>query len=183
VHGWRASSPSVRLSSVFSRARRRTSGGSSAKLAETAAAPFSRRIPRPLPATAQDVLAVLVEDLVLAVAEEREVVVGEPLRGRRAPLVLVLVHRAEASRRASAIVSRTRCASLPVLDGRAHVAEHAMQVGWRSGAPVRRSAGRARRGSATRLALVAHVSEPSLVVARDAHDRPESRGESPARAG
>ena len=46
----------------------------------------SRRTPRPERGTiAQLVLAVAVDELVVAVAEEGEVVVGEPARGRRAP--------------------------------------------------------------------------------------------------
>ncbi len=99
----------------------------------------------------RDVLAVLVREGVLAVAEEGEVVVGEPLEeaARLARLVGVGAGR---RRRTQLARDGERVGTHlgPVLDGVADVLEHVAQRGPRRRAARRPAAGRSRGASRTR---------------------------------
>ena len=113
-------------SSVFSRALARTAAGSLPN--EDDRSWSKRRIPRPVPGSgAQHLVAVAGLEPVLAVAEEREVVGGQP-----AQQVLALGDLGAAQRRRVGVELLDDRAHLlvhlrPVLDGHADVAEHPLQ--------------------------------------------------------
>ena len=124
-----------------------------------------RRMPSPVPGTATSTSSGcrprgLGGQLVLAVAEEGEVVVGEPAQ-QLAGLADLLRRAAAAAAAASSSAMRSAaCAHLrPVLDGLADVGEHPAQVGGDLLEVGRgRSRGRSRRGSRTRRARRAAAS-------------------------
>ena len=111
------------------RARARAFGGNAAKLADDFSAAVSRSTPRPLPGTRRSPSSPCsVTRSWLPVAEQRQVLVGQPLQEGAA---LGDQRRQQRRRRGIELGDRllqARDHRLPVLDGGAHVAEHALDA-------------------------------------------------------
>ena len=109
------------------RASERAFGGNAAKLADDVSAAVSRKTPRPLPGTRRSRVAAVVGDqVVLPIAEQGQMLVGQPLQEGAA-----FGHLRRRQGRGRGIELGDRLAQagdhrLPVFDGRAHVAEHAL---------------------------------------------------------
>ena len=118
------------IRSSGSRAYARCSGGSAAKLAATSRPPVSRRIPRLEPGTIRSASgAVDGDEVVAAVAEQREVVRGEPAQERLAFGELVRRQRRRARVELGDDAEHLVLHLLPVVDRHAHVGQHARDVG------------------------------------------------------
>ena len=150
------------------------SGGSCAKLTEIGRSSAARRMPSPEPGTARSTSSsVLGEHVVLAVAEEGEVAVVHPLEQVASLGAVVGIDRGGLELGDGVVDALTH--RRPVLDGGAHVTEHAADAGteplqllgpaWRSISTWIIDSG---RPSSTPT-----VEQPALLVPPNAHDRPD----------
>ena len=132
--------------------------------------------PRPVH-RGKHVLAALGADLVLAVAEEREVVVVHPLQQRTRLFEVLLRDRGRRLLELGDRLVHLSAHRLPVLDRRGHVAEHALEIGAKT-------LERFQVGDAVDLdvdqrlrfaVLAVDLEQTSLLVPAEAHDRPRDQ--------